>query len=387
MPSSFSFLSRVGFILIAFAAYGGGNFYVAQRLYQWLTLRYTVSLPLFAAIFTSLALSLFLRFAPVPLAISRMLQPIAYFWLIAFFYTFTLLLLRDLVLLLGSRFQAFTLELLPRISWYSGGLVLLLTVSLISLGALGANSIAYTHYQVSLPCLAPESLTIVLISDTHLGGYGNFESRLPGVVRSINAMNPDLVCIVGDIFNDNFSYVRQPQAVAALFREIQATYGVFASLGNHDGGSSLPQMLEFLAASNIQVLKDEYQIIAERIALVGRLDARPIGGALGLERGDMSQAITTLSAAYTVLVLEHNPRHLGEYGSEVALLLSGHTHGGQIFPINLVTRAMYQVAYGHWQPPAGAPQVIVTSGASTWGPPLRLGSRSEIVRIEVNTVP
>jgi hypothetical protein len=79
--------------------------------------------------------------------------------------------------------------------------------------------------------------------------------------------------------------------------------------------------------------------------------------------------------------MEHNPSHIDEYGSEADLILAGHSHRGQMFPGSLVTRAMFTVDYGYYQADANSPHVIVTSGVSTWGPPMRVGTNNEIVSI------
>jgi hypothetical protein len=168
-----------------------------------------------------------------------------------------------------------------------------------------------------------------------------------------------------------------------LFKSIEATYGVYACLGNHDGGRTFNQMANFLEASNIRLLNDEYVIIDERLALFGRIDSSPIGGFGELKRRDISDIISSVGATLPVIVLDHSPSNIKEYGKEVDLILSGHTHGGQVFPanINFLRNAMFGVGYGHYQRDAYSPQIIVTSGISTWGPPMRLGTLNEIVSI------
>jgi predicted MPP superfamily phosphohydrolase len=79
--------------------------------------------------------------------------------------------------------------------------------------------------------------------------------------------------------------------------------------------------------------------------------------------------------------MDHNPSNLGQYGNEIDLILSGHTHRGQMFPANLVTKAMYVTHYGRYQKDDNSPHVIVTSGAGIWGMPMRIGSNNEIVMI------
>ena len=226
-------------------------------------------------------------------------------------------------------------------------------------------------------------MSIVLIADSHLGSINSCESRLEGIVQTINKMSPDIVCIAGDLFNDDFGAIRDPERASSLFKGINATHGVFACLGNHDGGSTLGQMKDFLEESNIKLLNDEYEIIDGRLALFGRVDSSPRGGFGELSRQDISDAITSVSVNMPVVVMDHNPSNIDEYGSEVDLILAGHSHAGQIFPGNLLSRALFTVGYGHYQKDTASPHVIVTSGASTWGPPFRIGTSNEIVRIVI----
>jgi len=99
---------------------------------------------------------------------------------------------------------------------------------------------------------------------------------------------------------------------------------------------------------------------------------------------EIDSAIETESGIETylpVVVMDHNPANTGQYGSDVDVVLSGHTHRGQVFPGSLITRAMFSVDYGYRQKTADSPHIVVTSGAGTWGTPLRVGSSSEVVSI------
>jgi len=214
-----------------------------------------------------------------------------------------------------------------------------------------------------------------------LGAANHFERNLERVVKTINDLEPDIVCITGDIFNDSFGSIRDPDRASDLFRSLSATYGVYACFGNHDGGRTLEQMMDFLEKSGISLLNDEHVIIDGRLALFGRLDASPIGGSGELRRRDISEDIASAGAGVPVIVMDHNPSHIGEYGDGVDLLLCGHTHRGQMFPGGLVTNAMYTADYGYFRKDGGSPHVVTTSGISTWGPPMRVGTNNEIVCI------
>jgi predicted MPP superfamily phosphohydrolase len=203
-------------------------------------------------------------------------------------------------------------------------------------------------------------------------------------VRGVNDLKPDIVCIAGDIFNDDYGAIRNPDRAITLLKSIEATYGVYACLGNHDAGKTLGEMMSFLEQSDIKLLNDEYVIINEQLVLFGRLDPSPIGGFGELKRKDTAEileAAASLDENLLVVVMEHNPATVKEYGGEVDLILAAHTHRGQIFPGSLITRAMFSVDYGYSQGGADSPGVIVTQGVNTWGAPMRVGTNNEIVSI------
>jgi len=299
-----------------------------------------------------------------------------------FMYLILLFFSADILILLGKITYIIQASMLSNIRFYSGLAVVILTAGIVTYGLVNANRIKIIDYEIELNNASLNDLRIVLISDTHLGDI-NSEKNLERMVQSINSLNPDIVCITGDIFNDNFNLIRNPDRAISLFRSINATYGVFACLGNHDGGRTLNQMKTFLEDSNIKLLNDEHVVIDGRFALFGRLDASPIGGFGELQRRDISETIASVGVNMPVIVMEHNPSHVKDYGREVNLILAGHTHSGQMFPGNLVTRAMFVVDHGHYQKDIYNPHIIVTSGVSTWRPPMRIGTNNEIVNILV----
>jgi predicted MPP superfamily phosphohydrolase len=366
--------------------YGGANFYTARRLYQWLVLIIPqINAKIYAAAYILIAVSFFLSFAPLPPVIKRVFNVIgSYYWGI-FMYLLLFLLLADAIVMLGSLTRIISSPTPRNVLFFKGLTAAVLTFGVVCYGVFNANQIKHVSYEVALRDASLDGMRIVLIADSHLGSVNSFERNLEGIVQTINGLNPDIVCWAGDIFNDDFNAVRDPGRAAALIRGIDSTYGVFACLGNHDGGATLPQMKQFLIDSNITLLNDGYVIIDGRVALFGRLDSSPIGGFGGLERRDISETIASISENMPVIVMEHNPSHIKEYGSEADLLLTGHSHRGQMFPGSLITRAMFVVDYGHYQADENSPHVIATSGVSTWGPPMRVGTKNEIVSIRVAT--
>ena len=228
-----------------------------------------------------------------------------------------------------------------------------------------------------------DAVRIVLVSDTHLGAAAT-EARFPRIVDMINAQKPDVVLIAGDIFNNDFSTIESPEEIVTQFRRIEAPLDVYACLGNHDCGYGFDSMLEELEKGSVTLLREDYAIVDGRFIVVGRQDGTPITSTDNLKRGSYEAIADRIgSTRLPVIVLDHNPVHIGEYGDGVSLVLSGHTHGGQIFPLTLVTAAMYVTDHGLWQQDAQSPVLLVTSGVDYWGPPMRVGSDAEIAVIDM----
>jgi hypothetical protein len=243
-------------------------------------------------------------------------------------------------------------------------------------------SLKYVHYEIELAKGLEVGLTVVMISDLHLGDVMS-ERRLSSIVNAINSLNPDIVCITGDIFNDDFRTIQNPQRARDLLLNINSTYGVFACLGNHDGGSTFNEMAAFLDESGVRLLMDEYEIIDGRFVIVGRLDPSPIGGLEGRKRQELADFLP-FDTGLPVIVMDHNPMSIGTYGAETDLVLSGHTHRGQVFPGSLITKRIFHIDYGHRLGTGETPHLIVTQGVHTWLMPVRVGTNNEIVSIRIN---
>jgi len=259
--------------------------------------------------------------------------------------------------------------------------VLLLTGVTCLYGFINARQIDHISYDICLQDKVDISdMRVVMISDLHLGSIGS-EDRLKKIVKEINALEPDVVCVAGDFFDTDFTSIRNPDAAIQTLREIETAFGTYVCLGNHDGGKTYDQMAAFLEQANIKLLNDAYTVIDNRLVLIGRLDASPIGGYGDQKRKPLSEFFIRKNPSLPVVVLDHNPANIGSYGAEADLVLCGHTHKGQVFPGSLITNAMYDVDYGYYRKDAQSPHVIVSSGIGSWGMPIRVGTNSEIVSI------
>jgi len=367
--------------------YAGANYYIAIKLHRWLSLLFqNINFKIFIIIYILIALSMIFNFLPVPPGIKRIMSWISAYWMGIFAYLFIFFLLADLAVLSGSLIKIIPSPIPQNVRFFAGLAAIMLAAGFVSYGLFNANQIKQVSYNIKLKDkeLSP-GMKIVLVSDLHLGAV-NSEKNLERVVQEINKADPDLVCLAGDVFNDNFNAIRDPAKAGDLFKSITSAYGVYACLGNHDGGKTFNKMKSFLEQNNIKLLNDDFIIIDEKLVLIGRVDPSPIGGFNGLKRKNITDVSRSINAALTnaalpVVVMDHNPSNMDQYGNDIDLIISGHTHRGQIFPGGLLTNAMFAVDYGHYQVDPDKPHVIVTSGAGTWGPPMRIGTNSEIVNI------
>lgn len=256
-----------------------------------------------------------------------------------------------------------------------------LAVSVSVYGFYNATVIKEKSYQVSLDNKEIGDMKVVLVSDLHLGAQKS-EQRLSLLVDTINSKSADIVCICGDLFDNDYYAIKDPDKAIAQLSRIKATHGVYVVFGNHDAGKTESLMKDFVSQCGFTLLEEEYKVVDNKITLVGRADSSPIGESQSA-RMETKVLFNNIPDDLPVVVMDHNPLNASEYGSLADLVLSGHTHKGQIFPGSLITSAMYDVDYGYGVIDNG-PQVIVTSGFGTWGMPMRVGTDSEVVTINID---
>lgn len=328
------------------------------------------------------------------------LKKLSNYWMGTFLYILLIFLAAELIGLvlhcvkrMPRRGSAGHRKLLAAGSAAAAVLVLALSVY----GSLHAKELRVKEYAVTLskPAGDMESLRIGLISDLHLG-YNSGLKDVERLVERMNGLELDLICVAGDIFDNDYDAVEQPEKIADALGSLRSTYGTYACYGNHDveerllggfsvsGGEELrdPRMDAFMRRAGITVLNDEARLIGDSFYLVGRLDASKTGVA-GLRRKTIGEFAKTLDMSRPVIVLEHQPRALDEEKEAgVDLALAGHTHGGQLFPGNLVTALLWENSYGLLED--GGFHSVVTSGVGTWGPNMRVGTDSEIAVVNVS---
>lgn len=373
-------------LLILLTLICGINYYLARRYfgcfnYLFPKASFYIYLGVFVIITLFVLLGFFRSMMPVPQGLKSFFGIVAAYCMGFFVYILLYTLLADgafwVVRLIKSDCRRELVRFICGISAIS------LTVITVAYGFINAKQIKVVNYEISLTQnTLEEELNIAMISDLHLGAVGS-EGRLDEIVDEINALNPDIICIAGDFFDSDFEAIKNPEGAIESLKRLKSKYGVYLCLGNHDAGKTFSKMTEFIEQCGIKALYEESVVIDDRFVLVGRLDGSPIGGSGDMKRKDTAEVTWGLNDNLPVIVLDHNPAHIDEYGDSADLILSGHTHKGQIFPGSLITNLLYEVDHGYYQKDEGDPQVIVSSGVGTWGMPMRVGTRSEILSIRL----
>ncbi len=260
---------------------------------------------------------------------------------------------------------------------------------LLGYGYYNMHHVVQTDYTVYTDkAIRAEGYKVALLADVHFGITLN-EEELRGVCAEISAEEPDIVVLCGDIIDDSTTR----EGVETVFRTlggIQSKYGVYYVYGNHDRPMSLLQgeytaedLKNSIEGSGITILQDELLEINDDLLLVGRDDR---GYSLrGGGRAEIADLLKDADHDRFILTLDHQPKEYaqnGEAGTD--LLLSGHTHGGQIFPVNWISRLLHtdDAGYGHTQIDEDT-QAIITSGLAGWGFPMKTSAPAEYAMIEI----
>jgi predicted MPP superfamily phosphohydrolase len=232
---------------------------------------------------------------------------------------------------------------------------------------------------------ALSGFTIAQVSDLHVGPTIR-EREVRRVVEQVNALRPDAVAITGDLVDGS---TRELGAIVAELGRLRAPHGVFFVTGNHEYYSGVEDWLAFLPGLGVRVLRNERVALGDGapggatfdLAGVDDWSARQFGGDHGM---DLGRALAGRDPARSLVLLAHQPREVGAAVHRgVELQLSGHTHGGQIFPFSLAVRAAFPYVKGLYrhEEVGAAGQVYVSRGTGYWGPPMRLGAPPEIGKI------
>jgi uncharacterized protein len=296
-------------------------------------------------------------------------------------YLFLTRVLIDLLLGLNRLVKAVPPDAIASDRGRQGILLALLLVPtvVVAWGKMHFSDLQVHRYEIQIPRRAStlHHLRIGLASDFHLREFtdGGFMQRF---VDLVNSQNVDLLLLPGDILEGDRQN-EQLQEYERLFRQIRTTHGVFASPGNHESFGRKTR-LEFFRQSCITLLLDTSMVVEGAFTLIGRNDNRSQG------RKPIEQLVKTAPDVLPIIVLDHRPMDFSKISMTGAdIVVSGHTHQGQLFPFNIITELIYEKSWGYTR--IQRTHFFVTSGIQVWGPPVRTAGDSELMVIDVLFTP
>lgn len=313
--------------------------------------------------------------------LAKIAGTIANYLLPFFLYLFLFVLLTDLLLMINFIFRILPREKIKERTFRLKvlALIICLPVIIVISGIFNFNSIRVSEYNIDVQKKSSDldNLKIAFISDFHL--QENTPVRfVKRAVQKINKINPDLMLFGGDIVEGD----REDENMKEFERilgSIKTRFGVYGVLGNHEHYSRQDKG-SFFSRAGIKILRDSAVIFSKSFILAGRNDSHIS------TRKDVNELVSSLPDSLPVILMDHRPSEIRQIsGTLTDILLSGHTHNGQLFPINLITRKVYDLSMGYRK--FGNTHVFVSSGIRLWGPPVRTTGKSEIVVVNVSFTP
>jgi hypothetical protein len=308
-------------------------------------------------------------------AFSEWVYRIGAFWLAFMLYFTIAAVLIDLVRIANYFFHF--LPIFSAIMKLRLGLIIVSLVSVIVIAGhinalwINVKEIPLTiHKKVS----GASEIKILLASDIHLGALIG-ERREMRFLEIIREQKPDIVLLAGDLVDGEIAPVLRKN-LGRHIQEISTPLGVYAISGNHEYIGGIDKTLPYLKSINIRMLLDEVITLPNGIQLVGRNDHS--AGRSSNAPKPLSELISGIDSSKPIIVMNHQPYDLQEaVEAKVDLHLSGHTHNGQLWPFNYLIKSIFELSWGYLK--KGDTHFYVSSGYGTWGPPVRIGNRPEVV--------
>lgn len=377
-------LFSIVILVIFFPIYLAINYYVGLRFFQSMQGLIAPYSLFFWSSYSLCAISLFAaRFCKrlFPDYINGRVAITGDYWLASVYYSFLIWIFIDILHFLLNLIYP-NIRAISYPPFYLGVGVLFLICILLLYGTWNALRPRVVHYDVSIKKTLSDlsKLHAIMVSDIHLGLVVN-NDRLEQMVSRINDLDPDIVFLVGDTIDEDVDLFIN-QKMPDIIKKLKSKYGVYAVLGNHEYISRNSELaVESLKLADVNVLVDEHVKVADQFYVVGR-DDRMAGNISGKPRMELSRLIDGIDHNLPIILLDHQPNNLEEgqlHG--IDLQLSGHTHNGQFFPNNLISKHVFEHSWGYLR--KGDYQVVVSSGFGTWGPPIRIGSNPEIIDLTI----
>lgn len=377
------------FFTIFFSVYTAVNYYIFIRGWQAIA-GVPILKPFYAAAFFIAALSyIAAKFldGKIPHAIYDGMIWIGSFWFAFMLYFFLSIVLIDFLRLLNWKlnfFPQFIINNYEEMKKYLLVSVIIISSIIILLGYLNTRRIVVTSLAIEIPRKQSTltELNAVVLSDLHLSTI-NGEKWLEKIVTKINELKPDIVLIPGDFVDDRAETLKL-EKIGGSLSQIESKYGVFASVGNHEFINGINGTSRFITENRINLIRDSSYFVSDGFVITARDDSSKVNFT-GEPRKTLGEIMDSTNRNYPIILLDHTPYRLEEAEiNGIDLQLSGHTHHGQMFPLNLITKMIYEVSWGYKK--RSNTHYYVSCGVGTWGPPVRLGSESEIVNLKIKFI-
>lgn len=369
---------------IVFSSFLGLSFYVYIRGLQalppvmWLKVIYSIIfLGSMAAFFVKMFLGDNMRETTAVL-----LSAIGFTWVIALVYFAIFVLGLDIIRLLNRFFDFYPVYVKDNYQVVKSVLLIFGVLSVTSLLAYGNykfNNPEITTVDININKPLPGGkMKLVMASDIHLSSYIN-KHDLKKYVNLINSQNGDIILLAGDIADrDPHSLINQnmKEELSSLY----APNGVYAITGNHEFyGRNREAIYDYIKESGITFLKDSAVLVANALYIAGRDDVT------NRKRASLDSILQNTDKNLPLILMDHQPKDLNDaLKNGVDLQVSGHTHNGQFWPGNLLVKLFFEHSYGYFK--KGDTQYYVSSGLGLWGPKYRIGTKSEVVVINLKSI-
>ena len=297
-----------------------------------------------------------------------------------YLYLFLGILAFDILLIFNLFLKFLSKERMknPRFRKYTLTGLVSASVIIVVCGAINFNTIRVTEYSIEVPARSSNAsqLKIAFVADFHVDPDIP-EDFIRRFVTKVNSLKPDIMLYGGDIVEGRNTHGLQSKT--DLLKQVSVKYGSYGVLGNHDRLRGQGKG-DFFENAEIKILLDTVVVIGNEFCLAGRLDEGTRG------RKSVKELLRTTDDTLPLIMLDHRPTEFPEViASKTDIRLSGHTHRGQMFPNNLIMKAMYDLSYGHKK--IENVHFFVTSGIRLWRYPVRTIGKSEIMLINVTFDP
>jgi len=370
------------FLAVFLSLYGGMHYYIYKKAAPLLPAAHVYVAWVFALLVMSPIL-IQLMINANWISVARVVAGLGYTWMGFAFLFFAFALINDAVRgalwLIGKGVRLGT-PLLPMLSSPQVTIaIMVVALAACGYGAYAATQINVTRIRFPTLKFAPghAAFRIVLISDLHLGLLTG-EARIRRMVATINALHPDLVVSTGDLVDMQANHISK---FAATLRKLHATHGCYAVTGNHEAFAGIEGALAFTRDAGFTLLSGVGRQISNRVNIVG-VDDPAVMRAAAQALPPEASLLQQFNNGRVTILLKHQPVINKGSVPYFDLQLSGHIHGGQIFPFGLLTRLAYRVNMGMSQV-APATWLYVSYGSGTWGPPIRFLAPPEITVIDI----